>query len=234
MAHVYVSSEQLQMWRINSLWPSDAICRCRSGSTLAQIMACCLTAPSYYLNQRWLIHYSDVIMSAMVSQITSVLIVCSTVCPGADQRKHQSSASLAFVGGEPPVPGGFPSHMTNNAENVSIWWRHHDWLRSNDIHLRTISREIRHPSITKISLKITYLKFHSNLTGANELNWKLEYCISGECWSAGVWGGAWSVPVGRGRWRQTLATLKVLVFSTSSTRESSFHLQGCWSDIVFH
>ena len=42
-------------------------------------------------------HYCDVIMSAMASNITSAWIVCSTVCSGADQRKHQSSASLAFV-----------------------------------------------------------------------------------------------------------------------------------------
>ena len=38
----------------NSLWPGDAIRRHRSGSTLAQVMACCLTAPSHYLNQCWL------------------------------------------------------------------------------------------------------------------------------------------------------------------------------------
>ena len=43
------------------------------------------------------IHYSDVIMGAMASQITSLTIVYSTVYSGADQRKHQSSASLAFV-----------------------------------------------------------------------------------------------------------------------------------------
>ena len=43
------------------------------------------------------VHYSDVTMSAMAFQITGVSIVCSTVCSGADQRKHQSSASLAFV-----------------------------------------------------------------------------------------------------------------------------------------
>ena len=37
-------------------------------------------------------------MSAMASQITGVSMVCSTVCcSGADQRKHESSASLAFV-----------------------------------------------------------------------------------------------------------------------------------------
>ena len=38
-------------------------------------------------------------MSTMSSQITGVSIVCSMVCSGADQRKHQSSASLAFVRG---------------------------------------------------------------------------------------------------------------------------------------
>ena len=44
-------------------------------------------------------HYSDVIMSAIASQTTGVSIVDSTVCLGVDQRKHQSSASLAFVRG---------------------------------------------------------------------------------------------------------------------------------------
>ena len=38
-------------------------------------------------------------MSPMASQITSLGIVYSTVYSGADQRKHQSSASLAFVWG---------------------------------------------------------------------------------------------------------------------------------------
>ena len=44
-------------------------------------------------------YYSDVVMGAMASQITGVSIVYSesTVCSDAYQRKHQSSASLAFV-----------------------------------------------------------------------------------------------------------------------------------------
>ena len=42
-------------------------------------------------------HYNGVIMSAMASQFTSLTIVYSTVYLGADQRKHQSSAPLAFV-----------------------------------------------------------------------------------------------------------------------------------------
>ena len=45
------------------------------------------------------IHYSDDIMCAMASQINSLTVVYSTVYSGADQRKHQSSASLAFVRG---------------------------------------------------------------------------------------------------------------------------------------
>ena len=50
---------------------------------------------------RWLIwpHYSDVIMGTMASQITSLAITYSSVYADADQRKHQSSASLAFVRG---------------------------------------------------------------------------------------------------------------------------------------
>ena len=42
-------------------------------------------------------HYSDVIIGAMTARITSLTIVYSTVYSGADQRKYQSSASLAFV-----------------------------------------------------------------------------------------------------------------------------------------
>ena len=60
--------------------------------------------PDLFISEIWRplpesLHYSDVIMSEIASQITCVSIVCSTVCSGADQRKHQSSASLAFLRG---------------------------------------------------------------------------------------------------------------------------------------
>ena len=42
-------------------------------------------------------HYNDVIMGAIASEITGLPIVYSTVYSGADERKHQSSVSLAFV-----------------------------------------------------------------------------------------------------------------------------------------
>ena len=44
-------------------------------------------------------HYIDVIMSAMTCQITTLTVVYSTVYSDTDQRKHHSSASLAFVWG---------------------------------------------------------------------------------------------------------------------------------------
>ena len=44
-------------------------------------------------------HYNDVTMGSMASQITSLTIVYSAVYSGADQRKHQSSTSLAIVRG---------------------------------------------------------------------------------------------------------------------------------------
>ena len=44
-------------------------------------------------------HYSDVMMGAMASRITSFTIVYSAVYSSADERQHQSFASLAFVSG---------------------------------------------------------------------------------------------------------------------------------------
>ena len=63
-------------------------------------------------------HYCDAIMGTVASQITSRTIVYTAVYSDADQSKHQSSASLAFV-------WEFTAQMASNAENVSIWWRHH-------------------------------------------------------------------------------------------------------------
>ena len=70
-------------------------------------------------------HYSGVTRGAMASQITNLTIIYSTVYSGADQRKQQSSALLAICARNSPVTGEFPAQRASNAENVSIWWRHH-------------------------------------------------------------------------------------------------------------
>ena len=61
------------------------------------------------------IHYNDIIVSVMASQITSLTIVYLTVYSGTDQIKHQNSTSLAFM-------RGFPTQKPSNTQNISIWW----------------------------------------------------------------------------------------------------------------
>ena len=71
-------------------------------------------------------HYNDVIMGAIASKITDLTIVYSIVYSDADQRKHQSSGVTGLCVGNSPGTGEFPAQTASNAENVSIWWRHHD------------------------------------------------------------------------------------------------------------
>ena len=95
-------------------------------------------------------HYCDIIMGATASQITSLTIVYSTVYSDADQRKHQSSASLAFVQGIHRRPVNSPHKwpitrkmfpfddvIMNNSSTVCIrlhsvrydWWTYFLWHR---------------------------------------------------------------------------------------------------------
>ena len=65
-------SGTMRVWSclLNSLWPSDVILRQRSGSTLDQIMACCLMAPNYYLNQCWFL-ISELLWNSSESSLTA-------------------------------------------------------------------------------------------------------------------------------------------------------------------
>ena len=53
----------------------------------------------WHASAAFLVHYNDIMMSTMTSQITSLTIVYSAAYLGVDQRRHQSSVSLAFVRG---------------------------------------------------------------------------------------------------------------------------------------
>ena len=59
----------------------------------------CVWDHSKYCSMPWCLHYNDAIMSTMASKVTGVSIVCSTLASATDQRKHESSASRAFVWG---------------------------------------------------------------------------------------------------------------------------------------
>ena len=86
------------------------------------------------------------------------------------RHRSKKTSKLRVTGlcvGNSPGTGEFPAQMASNAENVSIWWRHHE--------------------ITKINLKNTYLKFYSNLMAANELKavprWSIIRSKSAPDWS---------------------------------------------------
>ena len=61
-------------------------------------------------------HYSDAVMGAMASQITSLTIIYSTVYAGAHQRKTSKFRVTGLCEGNSPVTGEFPAQMTSNTE----------------------------------------------------------------------------------------------------------------------
>ena len=64
-------------------------------------------------------------MSALASQITSLRIIYSTVYSRHRSKKTSKLCVTGLCEGNSPVTGEFPTQRASNAENVSIWWRHH-------------------------------------------------------------------------------------------------------------
>ena len=77
-------------------------------------------------------HYNDVIMGAIASQVTSITTVFSTVYLDTDQRKHQSSASLAFVG---ISPHKWPVTRKMFPFDDVIMWKTTLWQKPHNRHL---------------------------------------------------------------------------------------------------
>ena len=71
-------------------------------------------------------HYYDVIMGAMASQITSLTIAYFKRLFRRRSKKTSKLRVTSLCEGNSSVTGEFPAQRSNNAENVSIWWRHHD------------------------------------------------------------------------------------------------------------
>ena len=64
-------------------------------------------------------------MGTIASQITSLKIVYSTVYSDTDKKTSKLRVTGLCAGNSPGI-GEFPEQMASNAENVSMWWRHHD------------------------------------------------------------------------------------------------------------
>ena len=121
--------------------------------------------------------YSDVIMSVMASQITGITIVYTTVCSDANQRRHRSSASLAFVRGIHQWPVNSPHKgpaMRKRFHVIASSWS----CLSNHKNTFSSSNLYRHVDVTRDSNPLlrkylTYIKF-------DEVDWiskLLEMCV---------------------------------------------------------
>ena len=91
-SHVYGKTIVWLKWVYGSDFKSAVV-------SLILLIGIFILMPSGECHRVLPIHYNDVIMGAIASQISSLTIVYSTVYSGGDQRTHQSSASLAFVRG---------------------------------------------------------------------------------------------------------------------------------------
>ena len=103
--------------------------------------------------------------AAMQSQITSLTIVYPIVYWIADQRKHQSSASLAFVRG---------IHR-RTAENVSISWRHHTEIHPNKFSWDLIFADTKHNTHPMIRV-VLEMGTQLYIRGAAEWSSSIQYC----------------------------------------------------------
>ena len=65
-------------------------------------------------------------MSVMASEITSLMIIYLTDYSDTDERKNSKLHLTGLCAGNSSMTGEFPAQRTSNAENVSIWWSHHD------------------------------------------------------------------------------------------------------------
>ena len=140
-------------------------------------------------------------MSAMASQIIGVSMDCSTVSSGPDQRKHQSSASLAFVRGIHRWPVNF-SHkrpVTRKmfpfddvimfvvqcaTESLSVsWWINCKWHMFIGIAGLWSAKVIRCED--KLFFSSFWLHFGTEMTPNLAAEW---YCQTGHCpaWTADI------------------------------------------------
>ena len=116
-----------------------------------------------YISITWYLHCSDVMMSAMAFQFTVISSVYSNACPGANQRKRQSYASLACVRGIHRGPVN-----TANKGLVAIWWSH--YVSSIIGILRRLYRNQEHIGLADMNIQISILsdytqfKSHCNKT----------------------------------------------------------------------
>ena len=126
-------------------------------------------------------HYNDVIMGAMASQITSLTIVCSIGYSGADQRKHQSSASLAFVRGihRSPVNSPHKGPVTRKCFHLmTLSWTISDQAKLSDDKCSTI--QLVWSSLPTVCSRLDNILYVSKTSFSRNIT--LRWCIRRSDW----------------------------------------------------
>ena len=124
-------------------------------------------------------------MSAWASEITGVFIVCLTVCSGADQWKHQSYASLAFVRGihrwplDSPHKGPVTRKMFS-FDDVIMWYLC-KWPRSSCLHVLRQYIIYMNPHLCELCKYI-----YSYLPNKKHTNKLVIICWTGTCQSDSI------------------------------------------------
>ena len=93
----------------------------------------------YFHENAICIHYGDVIMSVIASQITSLMVLLNRKF-GCRSKKTSKLRFTGLCARNSSVTGEFPTQRASNPENVSIWWRHHVIKESREliIHFKDI------------------------------------------------------------------------------------------------
>ena len=134
-------------WLIVTEWFSACILKAQWLTILSPTQLFCWRYHSLPLSQ----HYMD-------STISEFRIIINSLWP-SDAIWRQIWVNIGLGNGL--LPDGTKPLSEPNVDWSSV--------KSSDIHIKAISQQMPQPSITKIRLKITYLKFSSNFPGANEL-----------------------------------------------------------------
>ena len=160
-----------------TFWPSDALWRHRSGSILDQVMACCLMAPSYYLNWCWLIkgvlchsHESNFTRSIDESNMYLEIILfkctasprCQPLLDSWGGVMHICVSKLTIIGSDNGLVPGRPQ---------AIIWTDAGMLLIGPLgtNFSEISIDIHTFSFTKMQLKVSSAKRRPFCLGINVL-----------------------------------------------------------------
>ena len=147
------------------MWPRDDIWRHRSGSTLVQVMACCLTAPSRYLNHGWLLisevlcnlHEIDFTVSAQSAIMCSTFKNCTFKITTASPRGQWVKVISPIIHSMP-----LSFHITTltwfHCHSVSIILYYFHSIPLHSFHITFIPYQSFHTTAIPY---ITYMSYHS-------------------------------------------------------------------------